>query len=609
MRIALPTRPLGWALLTLAAILLVALILLLVVATIDPARFKGKAEAELSRRFGRPVTIGSLAREGGPSLSPLIHVTDVRVPQPAWAPAGTPPMATIRDVRVELPLIPLLLGHGKPERIEIRGMRLLLIRDAAGRANWQGGKRAGKPTGFARLSIRDSQVVLQDAKKDRSARLSLAAEPETGFRAAGTTLIRGTPGTLAVQAEVGGLFAARLTGPALSASLAGRMGPAFNSGKFTARMTAKGDDLRLLDAVIEAGLPGTQPFALAATIEHDRPRWIVRDLAGTIGRSRLGGRITVHKQNGRSKVDATIHAAALDFDDLASDAQLARGAARRRLIGPRLVPETRIALDRMRRTDGTLTFRIDRLLWKEPAPFRAMQGRVRLDHAVMTLDRLQVALPQGRITGAARIRHPSGEPLLTLDLRMAGARVTDFFGGGTVTGSLAGRAKLEGTGRTVREAVARSTGHFALVARDGQMDRKAAELLGRNVGRALRTDAGERTAMRCLIANFAGRSGHYAPAPLVLDTGVMRADGRGALEMASERLALTLDGKSKVPAAFRLSGPILVTGTLKAPNAAPTAEATSTRGILKSIGQALSGPQVEAAGNADCAGLAARALR
>ena len=58
-------------------------------------------------------------------------------------------------------------------------------------------------------------------------------------------------------------------------------------GHLTARISAHGDDLVLLDAVIEAGLPATQPVKLLANVRRDGRDWTIRALTGSIGRSDL----------------------------------------------------------------------------------------------------------------------------------------------------------------------------------------------------------------------------------------------------------------------------------------------------------------------------------
>jgi hypothetical protein len=51
---------------------------------------KGRIEARLSTRIGRPVTIGAMQRLDSLSFHPRVRLSAIRIPQPAWSsPAST----------------------------------------------------------------------------------------------------------------------------------------------------------------------------------------------------------------------------------------------------------------------------------------------------------------------------------------------------------------------------------------------------------------------------------------------------------------------------------------------------------------------------------------
>src|SRR3546814_7239997 len=99
----------------------------------------------------------------------------------------------------------------------------------------------------------------------------------------------------------------------------GTMARALDTGQMAFTITARADDLKLVDAVIEAGLFGTQPVNLAAHVERAGAKWIVTGLKGTIGGSDLTGHVTVDKRRGRTRLDGAVAVGTLDFEDLASD--------------------------------------------------------------------------------------------------------------------------------------------------------------------------------------------------------------------------------------------------------------------------------------------------
>jgi hypothetical protein len=105
----------------------------------------------------------------------------------------------------------------------------------------------------------------------------------------------------------------------------------------------------------------------------------------SVGRSAIRAKATVLKRDGRTKIDATIDAPQLDFDDLADDAGLAAARAKEARIGPRILPDTRINLEKMGPTDGTIRVSIASLLVKGGSVFKSLSGTLKLDHRVLRL--------------------------------------------------------------------------------------------------------------------------------------------------------------------------------------------------------------------------------
>src|SRR3546814_11014671 len=81
----------------------------------------------------------------------------------------------------------------------------------------------------------------------------------------------------------------------------GTMARALDTGQMAFTMTARADDLKLVDAVIEAGLFGTQPVNLAAHVERAGPKWVVTGLKGTIRGSDLTGHVTLGNRRSRTR--------------------------------------------------------------------------------------------------------------------------------------------------------------------------------------------------------------------------------------------------------------------------------------------------------------------
>ncbi|MBN2973045.1 AsmA family protein [Roseomonas aeriglobus] len=602
------------------AIILVVLLLsgVLLVAAFPVSPFRERAERTLSARFGRPVTIGALERTPAFSFTPTIRIRDVRIPQPAWAGSGD--FVRIATLDMQIRSLGLLTGRVDPKNVTASGVRLDLVRTAEGQTNWDrpGGAKddgSASPLRLDGLTVRDAVVRYRDGKQDRQFTLSVTSDAN-GFAARGQGVVRGA----AVRVSASGApitaggqpwpFRARLDGPALSMTARGRMDAPLDTERMTLAVTAQASSLKLIDAVIEAGLFGTQPVRLSADVRHDGPKWHIDTLRGRIGRSDFTGKLGVDKTSGRTVLNGDIHASQLDFDDLADDAGLAKATALERAVGPRVVPNTRVDIGKITSTDGRIAFRIDRIVSREPSAITTASGVLVLDRQLLTIEPLRIGLKRGAITGKAVVDQRGGrkDPTVTLALDLTGSSIAALAGGGDVSGRLDGRVRLSGVGETIRTAVGRSNGQIGLVARNGALPAKMAAMLGFDAGRALTADDDARARLRCAVVRLDVAGGRGRFDPLIVDTSASQTRGTGGVVFPAETVAARLTGAPKHNSLLRIPGSVLVSGTLSSPQVVVPQETKSVGNILKGLGRAITGKQGPVAGNADCDALSRRAI-
>ena len=606
-----------------AALAGLAVALAIVVAAFPYALLRGTIEARMTERFGRPMSIGAIRRVDRFGFHPVIAVRDVRIAQPEWAGKGD--FVRLAQAQAAFSVWPLLGGAFRPHDIVLSGLVANFVRAADGRTNWQrpGKAKAGGAGGLrdlGALTVRDARVTFKDARRDRTLDARLSSDARAGLRIAGTGSIHGMPVRVTftgapVSPDAPGAwpFTASLDGAALAMTARGTMDTPLNVRAMDADVTARAADLKRIDDVIEAGLFRTQPVRLTAHVRRDAPRWTITRLNGTIGRSSIAGRIGVDKVDGRSKIDATVRSAALDFDDLSSDEGQARGAALERRLGPRLVPNLRVDIGNIARTDGVLRFRVDRILSRQgPPAIRTLRGVATLDHRLLRVDPLVMGLARGAVTGRVIVDQHDGQPAprVTLDLALRNSDVQSLVGGSkSFTGRVEARGRLRGTGDTLRAAVGRSDGHIGFVIRDGSLPEKMATALGFDALRTLLASDDARAGLRCVAIGITLRAGQGRAGPLIVDTTESRLDGTGTVTFPDERLDIRLQGAPKKGGGLRLPGAVLATGTIKAPSIYVPPQVKSVGNVLKAIGRAIRGDQGELATDADCAALGTRVMR
>lgn len=200
------------------------------VATFDPNSLKPRIIEAVHKATGRDLTIGGDIRLR-PSLWPSVEVSDVSLSNPPGF--SRPQMATLKQMRLSLALLPLLSREVEIDSLTLVRPDILLERRADGQANWQfpraepppaapagpgsapGEPRNGLLIGVESLGIENGSVAYRDGASGFvtgfgvPALLVTAPTPSASVHVEGTATYNNVP--IAVTAETGSL--ARLQRP------------------------------------------------------------------------------------------------------------------------------------------------------------------------------------------------------------------------------------------------------------------------------------------------------------------------------------------------------------------------------------------------------------
>ncbi|WP_339690711.1 AsmA family protein [uncultured Parasphingorhabdus sp.] len=565
-----------WLAITAMAVMACGLLALLALGAVPASMMRSMIASELRGAADRPVEIGELSRDSFFSYSPVITVHDLRIGQPAWA--GKKDFVKLEAISARVNMFDIIAGQNSLDNVTIDGLDISLVRDKDGRKNWERGGKGDNGLQFADLIVKNARFSFRDEKRDLALAGPIMVNPKKGVRinASGTFLDSKADFRFAGPAVTGNNpdanypFTFSLRSPALHLTATGKMAGGLNLDRFTASLSARAPTLKNLDKMIEAGLFGTQPIDLDATIRHRNKDWYIDGLNGSVGQSRLAAKASILKRNGRTKIDATVHASRLDFDDLADDQGLARAAAENQRIGPRVLPNTQINLSKMGPTDGQIDFTIDRLVSRRDSIFRSLKGKLTLDHRIINITDLVAGMKSGQLTGSVRLDHRSGAPKLSTDLTLAGASISDLIGDDDIISArMRGRIKLSGSGDTIRTALEKADGKATMVASGGSVRATAAHVLGQNLGGTIEKiidDPKARVPLRCLVVNFSANNGVLTPSPVAVDTAVSIGRAEGNIMLDGEKISLIMRGGAKGKSALHIVDPIRISGSLNAPS-------------------------------------------
>jgi len=161
--------------LVLTIILLLAVAAVVITLVVDPNDFKEDIVAQVKEKTGRDLTIdGDIKLSVFPWLG--LDLGGLALSQPPNF--GSAPFAAVERAQVRAKLLPLLEQRLVVDRVELQGLNLNLIRNAAGIGNWQDPrafptqKSAAQPGGEQKAEVRGPRSLFIDGIAVTNAQLS-----------------------------------------------------------------------------------------------------------------------------------------------------------------------------------------------------------------------------------------------------------------------------------------------------------------------------------------------------------------------------------------------------------------------------------------------------
>ena len=607
----------------------VVVLVLLTLALLDWNVLKGPIERTASARSGRTVKIDGPLEVHVWSWTPRAALAGLTVGGPPWD--ASRPMLHVDRLNVQMKLLPLLKGDVILPRVELIHPIVYLHRDPSGRANWTfestrpSNAPAGKPPKLpvvrdfliqsGQLTMRD-EILKLDVEGTVQAHEQESHDDPHAFRIEGKGTINEQP--FAMRVSGGPLinldpnhaypFDMQLNAGDVYVVSNGTVKKPFDLGKLQFNVHARGGDLADLYYLTQLALPNTPPpFELAANIERDVKVFKVTRLAGTVGKSDLSGELTVDASRKRPSVTGDLVSKQLQLSDLAASLggkpttagtlqgqgekpkPSKKGATQPAPANPnaRVFPTARLQVDRVRAMDADVRFRAQ-AVQAGTLPLKQVAFDIKLDNGVLALAPFEFTMPQGKLSGTARIDARGTVPAARIEVRIKDVRLEQFKGKKPgaqppLGGVMQARAVLEGHGDSVHDVMAGANGRVSAILPHGDVNAAFAELTGINVARGiglLLTDNDEKAEVRCGVAQFGVQDGTARAENVVFDTENVRITGQGEVLLGPEQVDLQIKGQPKKLRLARLSTPIEIKGPLRKPSIGINAGKTAKQGAI-----------------------------
>lgn len=328
-----------------------------------------------------------------------------------------------------------------------------------------------------------------------------------------------------------------------------------------------------------------EPFALRLG-EDDLEGKLALELGGP--RPRLSGRLQSR------------HLAPLRLAALLSDGQTAP-APRAEQDEPRfLIPDRTLDVTALRGIELALELVVEKLQLNGAA-LQWVRGPLELANARLTLP-LSAQFAGGTVKGRLALDAGAPEPALELDLALKGVAVSELERAlgqpVSIEAPLDLALAVTGQGRTIRTLVASLDGRLTAALGRGRIALAALDRLAGGV-RELVLELvsewrGEWVPLRCAVVDLPLRAGVVETRTAVLETEAARLIAEGRIDLATERLDLTLVPRARA-ATLTFIVPVRARGTLAQPRFALDQREAARRAALGLLGALVFPPAALAA--------------
>lgn len=549
------------------------------------------------------------------SWPPRIIANDIVLGNAAWS--TEPNMAAIKRLDLTINPLRLLIGKLAFSEITLSEPHLILEVSQRGEPNWrfktQDKSKSLELPSVDRLSIDHGSARYRDPAIKTDLSFALKTR-EASLEVTGKGLFQGLPSHL--QAHGGALLSLRrvdnpypieASGMLVNTkfSVAGSLLDPLHFKAAQLNFTLAGNDLAQLFPIIGVPFPPTPPYKLAGFLDHMGEVWTFRRFKGTVGQSDISGDFAVDRSKQPQMITADLVSKQLVMKDLGGFVGAKPGLqpglqpdsqpARHPPPGNKVLPTEPFNLEKLQAANADVQFRGENII-SERLPLSKMKAHLIVTDGVLKLAPIDFVMAGGNLVST--IEMDGRQPLISThaDITAKGLHLDQMFPGSTLagadTGTMGGRARLDGRGNSIAQMLASANGKTALIMDGGSVGELMLRLSNLDIANTFMALLGgdKQVPIRCMVGNFKAVDGNFTVKDLVLDTTKVNITGSGNVNFTDESLNLRLVPQSKGFSLASLRGPIVISGTFKNPVLRPEMGGIIARGGLAvALGAATSG--------------------
>jgi uncharacterized protein involved in outer membrane biogenesis len=558
---------------------------------------------EVSKAIDRPFAINgdltfdwvSAAKGSGWWLPrPRLSAEDIAIGNPTWAERDQ--LATIGRVAFVIEPLSLFRHTVLLPQLDIEAARVVLERAADGRNNWTFAKQeqSEQPSAwrvaFGSLRIAGSRISLVDEQQ----RIAIDSRIDTAAKGIVWQLVGDFAGAeVSGQGSAGSLLAlgdkrtpypvdARLQVGDTVIAVKGELTNPSQPVAVDVQLEVAGASMAQLYPLTRIVLPETAAFAtaghLTGALGVGDSKWRYENFTGKVGGSDIGGTIVYDASGEPPSISGELVSQQLLFTDLApligadSAASKQRRGAAVEQPEDKALPVEPFHTERWRSMDAAVKFTGRKIVRDEQLPVNDLYAEIQLKDGVLTFAPLRFGVAGGSLIADLTL-DGGAEPLQAkMKFEARGIKLKELLptleSMQASVGALNGRAALSATGNSVAALLGSADGEVKLLLDRGTVSKFLLEAAGLNIANLVinRLFGDRQVDINCIAGGFQVENGLMSTRGFLIDTAEASIQIDGEIDLAGERLGLTLKPESKGLRLLSLRAPLYVTGTFKEPD-------------------------------------------
>jgi uncharacterized protein involved in outer membrane biogenesis len=347
------------------------------------------------------------------------------------------------------------------------------------------------------------------------------------------------------------------------------------------RLWLSGVSLAQLYEIFGLTLPESPPYVTEGHLvgrftAHDK-KLRYENFTARVGDSDLSGDFVYETRQPRPLLSGKIDSQSLQFRDLApligATPGARKGADNVAKPADKVLPVEPFRPERWQAMDANVVFTGDHVFRDAELPIHKVDTRIVMENGVLSLKPLRFRFAYGDIDSSLRLDGRSAPIKATFDLSARDVQLKHVFPWAEPLqlklGTANGTANLTASGDSVGALLGAADGEVKALLDSGSISKGLVETAGLNLPNILITKifGDKQVQINCAAADLIATKGIYDARLLLIDTDIAQIVVTGNIDLANEKLDLTVRPNSKGVRLLSLRSPIYVKGTFKEPEA------------------------------------------